>query len=78
MGKRLYTDVAAARHMSSGTLRGSRTEGDLVRSDLVRPAGSSKPEPATSYRRKRAVAVALSLCVFISVPALITLLVLFG
>lgn len=72
MGKRLYTDVAAARHMSSGTRKVDPGE------PSVRLAGTVKPERASSYRKKRAVAIALSTVVAVSVPTLVTLLVLFG
>ena len=74
MGKRLYPEVAAARHMSSATGRSPVFEEEVV----VRPTGGLKAEPASAYRRKRAVAMTLTVLVFASVPALITLLVFFG
>ncbi|MBD8045230.1 hypothetical protein H9638_15575 [Arthrobacter sp. Sa2BUA2] len=73
MGKRLYTEVAAARHMSSGTDRSP-----VFEEEVVRASGGFKAEPARAYRRKRAVAMILTVGVFVSVPVLVTLLVFFG
>lgn len=83
MGKRLYTEVAAARHMSSGTgvreaPRPAAEPAPASGQAMVRPPGALKAEPAQAYRRKRVVAVILTASVFVSVPALIALLVLFG
>ncbi|MFZ3452658.1 hypothetical protein [Arthrobacter sp. 7Tela_A1] len=72
MGKRLHMEAAAARHM------GSWNAGEAEEVSAVRPAGAVRPEPARSYRRKRAVVIALSVLVSASVPALVVLLVLFG
>ncbi|MCC3297615.1 hypothetical protein [Arthrobacter caoxuetaonis] len=72
MGKRLHMEAAAARHM------GSWNAGVAGEDGTVRPSGAVRAEPARSYRRKRAVVIALSVLVSTSVPALIVLLVLFG
>ena len=45
---------------------------------LVRPADAIRQNQDDSYRRKRLVAWALTLLVFLSVPVLIALLALFG
>jgi len=51
---------------------------DIFDPGPVRPPDALRPEYDASYRRKRLVAGALTGLVFLSVPVLITLLVLFG
>ncbi|WP_104103989.1 hypothetical protein [Arthrobacter sp. 08Y14] len=82
MANKRYADVAAARHMRDAPLgpqtdteRGKRTD------PLPRPpAGGRAPqsEKDRAYRKKRLVALVLTTLVCLSVPTLITLLVLFG
>ena len=82
MANKRYADIAAARHMSD--LPPGPEADDSLGKD---PEASQRPltapgipQPAAdrSYRKKRAVALTLSIVICISVPALITLLVLFG
>lgn len=78
-----YADVPAARHMRVPD-SGAEPQGapgipeDIAGPGPVRTPDALRPEYDASYRRKRLVAGVLSGVVFLSVPALIVLLVLFG
>ncbi|MBD7994473.1 hypothetical protein H9639_04100 [Arthrobacter sp. Sa2CUA1] len=72
MGKRLYTEVAAARHMSSGT------RDPELQSAVAAPVATPSTGSGLSYRQKRTIAWLISVLVFLTVPTLIVLLVLFG
>jgi hypothetical protein len=78
-----YADVPAARHMRVPEPRSARegttagTEG-LLEPGPVRPPDALRPDHNEAYRRKRLVAGVLTGLVFLSVPGLIVLLVLFG
>ena len=82
MANKRYADIAAARHMRDTPLGPETETGQGKRTDpLPRPpAGSRAPQPEQdrAHRRKRLVALALTILVCLSVPALIALLVLFG
>ncbi|MER2134908.1 MAG: hypothetical protein ABS910_09570 [Arthrobacter sp.] len=78
-----YADVPAARHMrvpdsAVAPEGGAGSPEDIPETGPVRPSDSLRPDYDASYRRKRLVAGVLSGMVFLSVPALIVLLVLFG
>lgn len=75
-----YADVPAARHMRVPD-SGDGPEGGAAPASgpgPVRPPDALLPDDDPLYRRKRFVAGTLSGVVFLSVPALIVLLVLFG
>ncbi len=82
MANKRYADIAAARHMRDIPLEPEPDAGREVRTDpSPRPPASGRSpqfgkDPA--YRRKRLVALVLTTLVCLSVPALITLLILFG
>ncbi|MEB7505093.1 hypothetical protein [Arthrobacter koreensis] len=78
MGKRLYAEAAAARHMSSGTKRSASDDSAASAPFSVQLAPRTDPAELRAYRRKRAVAWVLTVLVMASVPALIAALVLFG
>lgn len=78
MGKRIYPEAAAARHMSSGVGRSALDDSAASAPFTEQPTLRAKSEDARAYRRKRAVAWALTVLVMASVPALIAALVLFG
>lgn len=77
-----YADVPAARHMRvPGVDAGQEPAGGLAdpgQSGPVRPPDALRPEHDSAYHRKRFMVGSLTALVFISVPALIVLLVLFG
>lgn len=82
MANKRYADIAAARHMRDTPLepetdadRGKRP-GRTERPPKVRRSPMSEKDRA--YRKKRIVAVILTTLVCVTVPAFITLLVLFG
>lgn len=82
MANKRYAGIAAARHMRDTPL-GSETDADQgKRTDPAprppAPSRSPQSEKDRAYRRKRLVALVLTTLVCLSVPALITLLVLFG
>lgn len=74
-----YADVPAARHMRMPDAEGG-PEGvpDVPEPGPVRPPDALRPDNDASYRRKRLVAGSLTGLIFLSVPVLIMLLVLFG
>ncbi|WAP52917.1 hypothetical protein OL239_07210 [Arthrobacter sp. ATA002] len=82
MAHKQYPDIAAARHMKDTPLEPQKGTGRGKRAD----ASASPAKPATAplakkdkaYRKKRFVALVLTTLVCLSVPTLITLLVLFG
>ncbi len=78
MGKRIYPEAAAARHMSSGVSRSALDDSAASAPFTEQPTLRANSEDARAYRRKRAVAWALTVLVMASVPALIAALVLFG
>ena len=82
MADKQYPDIAAARHMKDSLPEPEPEPGRGKRAgDSSRPAKSAR-EPRfakdKSYRKKRLVAMVLATLVCLSVPTLITLLVLFG
>ncbi|MDK1329043.1 hypothetical protein [Arthrobacter sp. zg-Y1143] len=84
MPNKHYADVAAARHMRDWSQeprpRASKGHVSAVTAgeDNQMTARAPKPRRDKAYRRKRLVALVVSLFACLSVPALILLLVLFG
>lgn len=82
MAHKQYPDIAAARHMKDTPPEPEKEPARGKRAGAsARPAKTAR-EPRLakdkSYRKKRLVAMVLATLVCLSVPALITLLVLFG
>ncbi|MET4059726.1 hypothetical protein ABIB35_001258 [Arthrobacter sp. UYP6] len=82
MANKRYADIAAARHMRDQPLepeadagRGKRTEASERPPKALR---GPQLEKDRAYRKKRIVAMVLTTLVCLTVPTLITLLVLFG
>ena len=80
MATKRYADIPAARHLrdpargpEQNTRRTAETE-----TLWVPPGRNIRPGEEKAYRKQRAVAMLLTSVVGLSVPALITLLVLFG
>ena len=78
-----YADVPAARHMrvpdsAVAPEGGAGRPEDIPEPGPVRPPDALRPDHDASYRRKRLVAGVLSGLVFLSVPALVVLLIVFG
>lgn len=83
MGEPRFADVPAARHMRvpDASRAANDADGGLpgpAEPAPVRPRDALRPDQDSAYRRKRLVAGALTGMIFLAVPALIVLLVLFG
>jgi hypothetical protein len=82
MAHKQYPDIAAARHMKDSLPEPEKEPGRGKRADAsARPAKAGRGprlEKDKAYRKKRLVAMVLTTLVCLSVPTLITLLVLFG
>ena len=82
MAHKQYPDIAAARHMKDVPLEPYKDNGRGKRAEAsARPPKAGRGTRSATdkaYRKKRLVALILMTLVCVSVPTLITLLVLFG
>lgn len=82
MATKRYADIPAARHLRDPSPEPERNARRIAEIDAApRPLSTGRmirPGAEKAYRKQRAVAMLLTTVVGLSVPALITLLVLFG
>lgn len=82
MATKRYADIPAARHLRDPSPESERNARRIKQDEAVpRPLSTGRtmrPGAEKAYRKQRAVAMLLTTVVGLSVPTLITLLVLFG
>ena len=80
MATKRYADIPAARHLRDPAPAPEQNARRSAESETLRvpPGRNIRPGEEKAYRKQRAVAMLLTSVVGLSVPALITLLVLFG